>query len=127
LTTTKSAAPSRRPKIAASCATAPPPAPWTKTARTPPRSANSVPNGWRWIPPKTPLALLRDFLLSPEAKLLTRSCDRGLAELVLQAIHLQLKGKKLTKLEPSTEGAEAFRALQPERVAKITALFHLAK
>ena len=89
---------------------------------------------WLWerlldgaAPEKTPAALLRAFLFSDEAKLLSRGYDRGLAELVLQAIHLQLKGKKIAKLEPSTEGMEAFRALQPARVKKIAALFHLAK
>jgi hypothetical protein len=77
------------------------------------------------INPRSGIARLRDFLLSPEARLLTRGIDRALAELVLHAIHLQLQRKKIAKLEHSIAGADYFRSLQPERVARIAALFQL--
>lgn len=70
---------------------------------------------------------LRAFLTSDEAKLLNRGTDRGLAELVLQAIWLETKGKPVAKLELSTEGADYFRALQPDRIQKIAVLFSLPK
>lgn len=75
----------------------------------------------------TPMQLLRAFLTSDEAKLLNRGTDRGLAELVLHAIHLELTGTHVDLLEPSTAGADYFRSLQPDRVAKIAAIFNLAK
>lgn len=65
------------------------------------------------------------FLTSEEAKLLTRGTDRGMAELVLEAIRLELTKKPTTKLEPSTAGADFFRGRQVERVAKIAAMFAL--
>ncbi len=68
---------------------------------------------------------LHGFLTSPEAKLLTRSFDRGVAELVLQAIHLEAMGRKVEKLDMSTEGADHFRAIQAARVKKIAAMFEL--
>ena len=68
---------------------------------------------------------LRAFLTSDEAKLLTRGTDRGLAELCLQAIYLEAKGKKVDKLAPSLDGVNHYRALQAERVAKIAAMFKL--
>lgn len=82
-------------------------------------------NDGRKLPPKSPTKLLRDFLTSDDAKLLSRSTDRGLAELVLQAIFLEQKGREIAKLELAQEGAEHFRKLQPERVAKIAELFRL--
>lgn len=72
-----------------------------------------------------PLQLLREFLVSEDAILLNRGTDRGLAELTLQALHLALAGEAPFKLELSQAGLFAFRALQPARVAKIAALFHL--
>lgn len=75
------------------------------------------------IKPRSALARLRDFLISDEAKILTRGTDRGVAEIVLQAILLQLAGKPAAKLEPSPEGVAHFRAAQSTRVAKITAIF----
>ena len=72
-------------------------------------------------------AHLRAFLTSDEAKLLTRGSDRGLAELVCQAIHLQGKGKPIEKLELSQEGIEHFRTLQAARVTKIKQIFQLPK
>jgi hypothetical protein len=78
------------------------------------------------INPKSGMARLREFLTSLDAKLLARGHDRALAELVLQAIYLQRRRKKIEKLELSTEGADYFRSLQPERVQKIAALFQLS-
>jgi hypothetical protein len=77
------------------------------------------------IKPKSGIARLREFLVSDDAKLLTRGNDRALAELVLQAIHLQLERKPVATLEQSLDGAEYFRGLQPDRVAKIAAMFAL--
>jgi len=73
----------------------------------------------------SPIWMLRKFLTSDEAKLLTRGTHRGLAEVVLQAIHLQQTGRLVDRLDVSQEGAEHFRALQPERVATVAALFRL--
>jgi hypothetical protein len=75
----------------------------------------------------SPVARLRQFLTSDEAKLITRSLDRGLAELALQAIYLELKQKPVAKLEMSFDGVNYFRAAQKDRVAKIAALFELPK
>jgi hypothetical protein len=75
----------------------------------------------------SPIARLRAFLVSDEAQLITRSLDRGLAELVLQAIYLEQKEKPIAKLEMSLEGANHFRALQKDRVEKVAALFELPK
>ena len=74
--------------------------------------------------PATAGAHLRAFLTSPDAQLLNRGTDRGLAELVLQAIHLDCAGHTVHTLEPGLAGAEHFRAAQPERVRKIWQLFH---
>jgi hypothetical protein len=76
----------------------------------------------------SPLAQLRAFLVSAEAKLLTQRTDRGLAELVLQAIYLELtrKNGRAPKLEPSLDGADHFRALQRDRVDKVATMFRLA-
>ena len=74
---------------------------------------------------RSPMGKLRDFLQSDEAKLFTRSLDRGLAELVLNAIWMELKGKPADKLHAGLEGAEYFRGLQRERVEKVSAIFRL--
>jgi len=66
---------------------------------------------------------LREFLTSDAAKLLSRSTDRGLAEIVMEAIRLDLDGKPVTTLEMSTAGAEHFKALQTDRVDKVRNLF----
>lgn len=79
------------------------------------------------LKPKTALLLLRAFLTSDDAKLLNRGTDRGLAELVLQAIHLELKGRPVAKLEISQEGAEHYRGLQADRVRRVAQLFSLDK
>jgi hypothetical protein len=73
----------------------------------------------------TAMKALRTFLTSDEAKLLTRGTDRGVAELVLNGIHLEQQGKKVDKLTLHLDGANHFRALQPDRVAKIAAMFRL--
>jgi hypothetical protein len=73
----------------------------------------------------SPIARLRAFLTSDEAKLLTRSLDRGVAELSLQAILLESQSKPVSKLEMSLDGANHFRAVQNERVKKVAALFAL--
>jgi hypothetical protein len=75
--------------------------------------------------PGSPMAHLRAFLVSDDAKLLNRGSDRALAELVLEAIHLEIFGKPIQQLELSTDGVEHFRKQQPERVAKIAELFRL--
>ncbi|EIP99491.1 hypothetical protein OpiT1DRAFT_04009 [Opitutaceae bacterium TAV1] len=72
-----------------------------------------------------PMMALRAFLTSDEARLLTRGTDRGVAELVLYAIRLEQAGKRVTKLEMSLDGVNHYRALQPDRVAKIAAMFRL--
>jgi hypothetical protein len=71
--------------------------------------------------------VLRAFLTSEEAKLFTRSLDRGLAELVLQAIFLYQAGTRRKRLQPSLEGVEYYRRAQPARVSKIAAIFKLPK
>ena len=75
--------------------------------------------------PCAPIGLLRAFLLSDDAKLLNRGTDRGVAELVLQAIHFARLGRSITKLEMSDEGVKHYRAVQADRVAKIAAIFAL--
>ena len=73
----------------------------------------------------TPMAHLRAFLVSDDAKLLSRATDRGLAELVQDAIRLELRGKPVAKLEPSLEGVNYFREMQKPRVYRIGGLFKL--
>jgi hypothetical protein len=73
----------------------------------------------------SPAAQLREFLVSDEAKLLTRGHALGVAEMTLQAIHLEIQGKSTAKLALVTHGAEHFRALQSARVEKIAGLFRL--
>lgn len=73
----------------------------------------------------SPIARLRTFLTSDEAKLITRSLDRGLAELTLQAIYLEQKEKPIKKLEMALDGVNHFRKVQRDLVARIAALFEL--
>ncbi len=75
--------------------------------------------------PCSPIELLRKFLLSDDAKLLSRSTDRGVAELVLQALYLAQRGEKIKELVLAQDGVDHFRALQTERVAKIAEMFLL--
>jgi hypothetical protein len=72
-----------------------------------------------------PVTHLRTFLTSDEAVFLSRSTNRGVAELTLQAILLETKGKKIEKLEMALEGAEHFKSIQKDRVAKVAAMFQL--
>jgi hydrogenase maturation factor len=73
----------------------------------------------------SPLSKLREFLLGDEAALFTRGMDRGLAELVLNAIQMQLDGKPAAKLHTSPAGADHFRDMQQARAKKIAKLFEL--
>jgi hypothetical protein len=75
----------------------------------------------------SPIGRLRQFLTSDDAKLLTRGTDRGVAELVLQAVFLESKGSSISKLEMSLDGVNHFRAKQKDRVMQIAALFSLPK
>jgi hypothetical protein len=77
------------------------------------------------LKPNSPIERLRAFLISDEAKLITQSFNRGIAELTLQAIHLELQGASVEKLIMSLDGADFFRGKQPARVAKIKAMFVL--
>jgi hypothetical protein len=72
------------------------------------------------------VAKLRAFLTSDEAKLLMRTNDRALAELVLEALRLDAAGKQNGALALSEAGAIAFRARQPEREELVAAMFRLA-
>jgi hypothetical protein len=76
---------------------------------------------------RSALARLRTFLTSDEAKLLNRGTDRGIAELVLQAVLLEQRGKLVEKLTLAQDGANHFRTLQPARVTKIAEMFALPK
>lgn len=73
----------------------------------------------------SPMALLHDFLTSDVAKLLTRGNDRALAELVCEAIWLQLKGRKIERLEHGTDGIAYFRLMQAERVERVARMFRV--
>jgi hypothetical protein len=79
------------------------------------------------LDPRSPIALLRTFLLSDEAKLITQRLNRGVAELTLQALYLESKGKRVEKLEMSLDGADHYRAACKARVAKIAEIFRLPK
>lgn len=68
---------------------------------------------------------LSTFLQSDAAKLLSRSTDRGLAEMVLEAIRLDVQGHPVTKLEMSVAGAGHFRGLQAQRAEKIRKMMKL--
>ena len=74
---------------------------------------------------KDPLWHLRQFLTGPDAVMLTRNTDRGVGELVLQALLLQSAGKSIAKLELSQDGLMHFRSLQAERVSKVARMFAL--
>ncbi len=75
--------------------------------------------------PKSAVRKLRDFLASDQAQLFTRSVDRGLSELVLQAIALDVQGKPCADLHAGLEGANYFRGLQAKRVKKVASFFRL--
>jgi hypothetical protein len=76
---------------------------------------------------KSPIAHLRAFLTSDEAKLITQRLNRGVAELTLQAIYLEKTGKAIEKLEMALDGADHFRCLQKARVEKVASIFTLPK
>ena len=57
--------------------------------------------------------------------LLTRGNDRALAELTLQALRVQMLGLPIVQVAVVTAGVEHFRALIPEKVEKVAALFRL--
>ena len=71
------------------------------------------------------IKLLRDFLTGENASLIIASMNRGIAELTVQAIYLELLGKPVEKLEFSLDGVSHFRVVQKERVAKIANIFKL--
>lgn len=78
------------------------------------------------------MSLLRKFLTSEESALFTPSLNRGLAELVLHAIYLDLQGAPVEKLDPPEDGQEYpgvihFRELQKASADKIAAIFALPK
>lgn len=75
------------------------------------------------IAPRSPIAQLRQFLLSEEATLLSRGTARGIAELVLQALYLETQVERPPQLELALDGVRHFRALQPARVAQVAAHF----
>jgi hypothetical protein len=77
------------------------------------------------LPPTSAIAKLRAFLVSDEAKLLTRGLDRGIAEMTLQAIYMERNGQWCEKLTATLEGADFYRQAQPDRVDRIAALFRL--
>jgi hypothetical protein len=68
---------------------------------------------------------LRVFLTSDEARLLTRGTNRGVAELALQAIYLELNGRRMAKLGLALDGVNHFRGLQRARIDRIAAMFRL--
>lgn len=76
-------------------------------------------------PQGTALQKLHDWLVSDEALLLTRSADRGLIEVVCGAIDDQLMPPDEISLKRSEISVQRFAALQPDRVAKVAALFEL--
>lgn len=73
------------------------------------------------------LQLLREFLLDNQALVLMRNLHRGIVELVTHALWLDLTATPVAALEQRPEewlqAVAYFRAQQPERVAKIAALF----
>lgn len=71
------------------------------------------------------LNLLRNLLTCEDAKLITKTANRGLAELVLQVIHDEIEGKAIKELQHSLQGRDRFRSLQPARVAQIAKIFEL--
>lgn len=72
-----------------------------------------------------PLAQLRGFLTGEAAILLSRGNDRALAELVLQALWLHVRGETVPALQHGLEGADYFRRAQGPRAQRIAAIFDL--
>jgi hypothetical protein len=80
------------------------------------------------LPETSAIKRLRDFLRSDEARLLTASLDRGVAEMTLKAIEIDRAGracKSASELAATDSGVKNFAARQTERVAKIAAMFRL--
>jgi len=73
----------------------------------------------------TALDHLRTFLLSDDAKLLSRGTDRGVTELTLHAIHLHETTASIHKLELDPAGLNYFRSVMPDRAEKIVAIFEI--
>ena len=73
----------------------------------------------------SPIRLLHSFLTGDAAALLMRGTDRGVAELVLQALHLDATGTTVERLELKQDGYDHYRALQVERVERIASMFRL--
>lgn len=69
------------------------------------------------------IQMLRDFLTSDQAVLINHSMDRGLSELTLNAINLQMRGSVPEVLLVEAEGMEHYRCCQSERVQQVAALF----
>ena len=67
---------------------------------------------------------LHAFLTADQASLILASMNRGIAELTVQALWLELLHREV-KLEFSLDGVNHFRAVQPERVALVAAMFKL--
>jgi hypothetical protein len=74
---------------------------------------------------KSPILLLRSFATGEQSVLFTKTMNRGLVELTLQAIWLEKTGALVTALEPGLDGFNYFAGLQKERVQKIAAIFQL--
>ncbi|HMP84706.1 MAG TPA: hypothetical protein PKA41_18585 [Verrucomicrobiota bacterium] len=73
--------------------------------------------------PCRPLDHLRQFLTSPESALFSKSMNRAIAEVTLQAIYGEAHGAKTQQLEQSAVGTKWFVAKQKNSVEKIAALF----
>ena len=67
---------------------------------------------------------LYDFLTGDQATLILSSMNRGIAELTVQALWLEMQHRNV-KLEFSLDGVNHFRAAQPARVALVSAMFKL--
>lgn len=82
-------------------------------------------NGEEELAERSAMGKLRAFLTSEESKLFTPTLNRGLAELTLEAIRLELIGEKVSRLEMDVAGVKHFKALQAARVEKIAGIFRL--
>ncbi len=80
-------------------------------------------NGPEALPLRSPIAKLREFLTSEEAKLLLRGHDRGVAEMTLQAIHLSALNIEIERLTCLLDGAKHYRTLQAARADRVAKLF----
>jgi hypothetical protein len=77
------------------------------------------------VEPGSPLAVLREFLTSEQAILLTRGNDRALVEMVLHVLHQEILGRRITELKADGAGADYFRDRLPGPVAEVRKLFSL--